>query len=57
MAPFRRPVLVSAGVAVAGLFEDLRAAHEEMLRMNAGPAWWPGQRPPFVPIFWVPAGT
>jgi HSP20 family protein len=26
------------------LFEDLRAAQEEMLRMNAGRAWWPGQR-------------
>ena len=37
------------------LFEDLRTAQEEMLRMNAGRAWWPGQRPPFVPIFCVPA--
>ena len=26
------------------LFEDLRAAQEEMFRMNAGRAWWPGQR-------------
>jgi HSP20 family protein len=26
------------------LFEDLRAAQEEMLRMNAARAWWPGQR-------------
>jgi HSP20 family protein len=26
------------------LFEDLRAAQEEMLRMNAGRAWWPGPR-------------
>ena len=26
------------------LFEDFRAIQEEMLRMNAGRAWWPGQR-------------
>ena len=26
------------------LFEDFRAIQQEMLRMNAGRAWWPGQR-------------
>ena len=26
------------------LFDDLRAMQEEMLRMNARQAWWPGQR-------------
>jgi HSP20 family protein len=26
------------------LFEDFRAIQEEMLRMNAGRAWWPSQR-------------
>ena len=26
------------------LFEDFRAIQEEMLRMNAGRAWWPGRR-------------
>ena len=26
------------------LFDDFRAIQQEMLRMNAGRAWWPGQR-------------
>jgi len=26
------------------LFEDFRAIQEQMLRMNAGRTWWPGQR-------------
>jgi HSP20 family protein len=32
------------GMTTWDLFEDFRAIQQEMLRMNAGRAWWPGQR-------------
>jgi HSP20 family protein len=37
------------------LFEDLRAAQEEMLRMNARQAFWPGQRYERGAGAWAPA--
>jgi HSP20 family protein len=37
------------------LFEDFRAIQQEMLRMNAGRAWWPGQRYEGGAGAWAPA--